>query len=51
MEEACRLGNGEEVKRHQIESLALEEEAEADEEVEMTGAIEAEDGDDGRTNL
>lgn len=43
--------NGEEVKRRQIESLALEEGAEADEEVEMTGAIEAEGGDDGSTKL
>ena len=51
MEVVCRLVNGGEAKRHQIESWALEEGAEADEEVEMTGATEEEDGDDGRTTL
>ena len=51
MEVVYRLVNGGEVKRHRIESLALEEGAEADEEVEMTGATEEEDGDDGSTRL
>jgi len=51
VEEVCHLANGEEAKRHQIESLALEEGAEADEEVEMTGATEEEDGDDGSARL
>ncbi len=50
MEEGYHLANGGEAKRHQSESQVLGEEEEGGE-VETTGAIEAEDEDDGSTHI